>query len=159
MEECLFCKIVAGQIPAEKVYEDSDVIAFLDINPRNPGHTLVIPKKHFSDLLEMDDEYAMKLFVAVKRIAKAIKDGIKADGISISQSNGRAAGQVVNHMHVHVIPRFFNEGPVGLESILPTKKIDQGSMKNISNILKEAISKVSEVSKPASEKKEMEFEF
>ena len=130
-KECLFCRIVKGEIPAKKVYEDSDTFAFLDINPRNPGHTLVIPKKHYENLLEMPDKDAASLIQSVKKIAAMAMNGMKAQGVSISISNGQAAGQIVAHAHFHVIPRFLNEGPVGLESILPTKKMTEEMMDQV----------------------------
>ncbi len=122
-EECLFCKIAMGEFPSQKVYEDAEHMAFLDINPRNPGHTLVIPRKHYETILEMPDGEASDLFRLVKKMAIAVKKGMSADGISIGQSNERAAGQVIPHVHFHVIPRFASEGPPGLESMLPTKKL------------------------------------
>ena len=123
MEECLFCRIAEGEIPAQKVYEDSEHIAFLDINPRNPGHTLVMPKKHYETIMQMPDHEAADIFKVVRKMAVAVKKGMKADGVSIGQSNERAAGQVIPHVHFHVIPRFLSEGPPGLESMLPTKKL------------------------------------
>jgi histidine triad (HIT) family protein len=138
MEQCLFCGIVAGKIPAKKVYEDDHVIGFLDINPRNPGHTLVIPKKHFETVLDMPEKEVGKLFESVQKVAVMVKNGTNSQGISIGQSNGQAAGQVVRHVHVHVIPRFANEGPVGLEGILPSKKIDDVSMDRIVESIKSA---------------------
>lgn len=125
MEECIFCKIAMGEISSQKVYEDENFLAFLDINPRNPGHTLVIPKKHYETILEIPDSEAGELFKVVKRIAIAVKKAMQADGISIGQSNERAAGQVIPHVHFHVIPRFLSESPPGLESILPTKKLSK----------------------------------
>ncbi len=122
-ENCLFCKIIKKEIPAEIVYEDSATLAFLDINPRNPGHLLIIPKSHYGDIFGMPDSELSSLICTVKRMAIAAKEGMKADGVSISQSNGAAAGQVITHMHFHVIPRFETEGPQGLEAILPTKKM------------------------------------
>lgn len=136
MEECLFCKIVMGEIPSEKVYEDSEVIAFLDINPRNPGHTLVVPKKHYETILEMPENEAAELFKLVKKMAVAVKKGMKADGISIGQSNERAAGQVIPHVHFHVIPRFLSEGPPGLESMLPTKKMTKEMLDKTTEVIK-----------------------
>jgi histidine triad (HIT) family protein len=136
--QCLFCGIVAGKIPAKKVYEDDHSIGFLDINPRNPGHTLVIPKKHAETLLDMSEKDAGKLFESVQKVAAMVKNGTNSQGLSIGQSNGQAAGQVVRHVHVHVIPRFANEGPVGLEGILPSKKIDDGSMDKIAMSIKSA---------------------
>jgi len=138
MDQCLFCGIVAGKIPCKKVYEDDHSIGFLDINPRNPGHTLVIPKKHFETILDMPEKEAGKLFESVQKVAVMVKNGTNSQGISIGQSNGQAAGQVVRHVHVHVIPRFANEGPVGLEGILPSKKIDDVSMDRIVESIKSA---------------------
>jgi histidine triad (HIT) family protein len=128
MEQCMFCGIAGGKIPAKKVFEDDVCVAFLDIHPRNPGHTLVIPKKHYEDLFAMPEAEAGSLFQGVKKVAEAARSGTKAEGVSISQSNGKAAGQIVPHLHFHVIPRFMNEGPVGLESMLPGKRMDDASM-------------------------------
>jgi len=135
-EQCLFCGIAAGKIPAKKVYEDAKIIAFLDINPRNPGHTLVVPKKHYGTLLNMPDKEALDLFAIVKKIAGQIKTAIKADGISIGQSNGVAAGQLVQHVYFHVIPRFMNEGPIGLEGILQVKKMDDKMLDQVADAIK-----------------------
>ena len=121
-EECIFCKIVKGEIPAFKVYEDSKTLAFLDINPRNPGHTLIIPKSHHETILTVSEDEGTVLFSAVKKVSIALKNGLKADGLSILQNNGEAAGQVVSHLHFHVIPRFNSERPVALEALLPVKK-------------------------------------
>ena len=98
MVECVFCGIAKGAIPSKKVYEDNSVIAVLDINPRNPGHTLVVPKKHYETIMEMPDNEAQTLFAAVKKMASVIKKATNADGVSISQSNGRAAGQIIPHV-------------------------------------------------------------
>ena len=136
MVECVFCGIAKGAIPSKKVYEDNSVIAVLDINPRNPGHTLVVPKKHYETIMEMPDNEAQTLFAAVKKMASVIKKATNADGVSISQSNGRAAGQIIPHVHFHVIPRFMNEGPVGLESILPSKRLDEQTMNKLVESIK-----------------------
>jgi len=129
--ECLFCKMVKGEIPVKKVYEDSVSLAFLDINPRNPGHTLVIPKEHYETLLDMPDDEAGEYFKSVKKVAALVKNGVNAQGLSISSSNGQAAGQVVAHQHFHIIPRFATEGPVGLEGILTAKRLDDKTMDQI----------------------------
>lgn len=105
MDDCIFCKIASGEIPSHKVYEDSDVFAFLDAKPINPGHTLVIPKEHYKDLYETPDEILKKLSVAVKKVALSVKKGLSPDGINIGMNNEPAAGQVVFHAHIHVIPR------------------------------------------------------
>ncbi len=145
--ECLFCRIVKGDIPAKKVYEDDVSFAFLDINPRNPGHTLVIPKKHYETLLDMPEKEAGRLFESVRRIAGMVMNGMNAQGISIAQSNGKAAGQVVAHAHFHVIPRFLTEGPVSLEGMLQVKKMDEKTLDKIVEAISGASAKA--VQKPA----------
>ncbi|MBI4176215.1 MAG: HIT family protein [Candidatus Aenigmarchaeota archaeon] len=135
-EECIFCKIMKGQIPAKKVYEDEKVIAFLDINPRNPGHTLVVPKGHYETIMDMSTGDAGKVFERVRMLAVAVKGSMSADGISISQSNGKSAGQVVPHVHFHIIPRYNSEGPVGLEGMLPVKRLDDKAMDKIVDAIK-----------------------
>ncbi len=106
---CIFCKIINGEIPSYKVYEDTDFLAFLDISQAEIGHTLVVPKKHFDNFLEMDDKTAEKLIVLVKKLALKIKKATNASGINILNNNGAAAGQSVNHVHFHIIPRYEND--------------------------------------------------
>lgn len=137
-KQCLFCRIVKGEIPAQKVYEDTETLAFLDINPRNPGHTLVIPKKHIETLMELPDRDIAAYFAAVKRVAVQVKEGTNAHGLSICQNNGSAAGQVVAHLHFHLIPRFLNEGPPALEALLPVKKMDQEALDQVAAQVKSA---------------------
>src|SRR3990172_2121946 len=109
MNDCVFCKIVKGEIPSRKVYDDQDVIAFLDINPSNPGHTLVVPKKHAETIIDADDKSLEKAIIVAKLIAKRIKDNMGSVGLNVLQNNGRFAGQIVNHVHFHVMPRFPND--------------------------------------------------
>lgn len=109
-QECIFCQIVKGTIPSSKVYEDEEVLAFLDIGPVVKGHTLVIPKSHHNPMMETPAEVLCKVITIAQRIARAQTRGLQADGISLSQANGRAAGQVVPHIHFHVIPRFEADG-------------------------------------------------
>jgi histidine triad (HIT) family protein len=103
-ENCVFCKIVSGKLPAYKVYEDDEYLAFLDINPFSAGHTLVCPKKHGETLWDMDDHEIAGVFKIASKVSKGIVAAMKADGFRIMQNNGEAANQVVAHMHVHVIP-------------------------------------------------------
>lgn len=110
MNECLFCKIVAGKIPSAKVYEDDHFLAFLDITPIHKGHTLLIPKEHYRDTLETPDELLALLSPAMKKVARAVKNATHADGINMYINNDRAAGQVIFHTHVHLIPRFEDDG-------------------------------------------------
>src|SRR3989338_4257244 len=137
-EECIFCAIVAGKIPSIKVYEDSQHLAFLDINPRNPGHTIVIPKRHYEAILELPEPEAGKLFEVVKRLSVNVKNGTNADGISIMQNNYRAAGQTIPHVYFNIIPRFNAEGPPALETILPVKKMPEDMLKKLADSIKAA---------------------
>jgi histidine triad (HIT) family protein len=107
---CVFCKIVAGKIPSTKVYENDEVLAFVDIGPIVKGHILVIPKEHFDPLTALPPALLARVAEAVQRIAKAQFSALKADGVNVFQANGAAAGQVVPHVHFHVIPRFNDDG-------------------------------------------------
>lgn len=161
-KDCLFCKIVRGEIPSKKVYEDGSSFAFLDINPRNPGHTIVIPKKHAETVLDMDEGAAGNLFQSVLKVSKMVMNGTQAQGISIAQSNGKAAGQVIAHAHFHVIPRFLNEGPPGLESMLPSKRLDDQTLDKIAGAIKGTGGKAAPAQKGEPKKKEKDeisFEF
>jgi histidine triad (HIT) family protein len=107
--ECIFCKIANGELPSTKVYEDEDTLAFLDIGPVVKGHTLVIPKKHYDPITKTPAEVLSKLIRIVQHIAIAQTNGLKADGINVAQANGSIAGQIIPHIHFHVIPRFKND--------------------------------------------------
>ena len=106
MENCIFCKIISGEIPSTTVYEDDDVKAILDVNPAARGHVIVLPKKHAADVFSLPDEDLSKAICVAKKIAVALKEAYKCDGVNILQNNGEAAGQTVFHLHIHVIPRF-----------------------------------------------------
>jgi histidine triad (HIT) family protein len=120
-EDCLFCKIISGKIPSNKVYEDDAVFAFLDIYPASEGHTLVAPKKHFSNFTDMNAEDVASLFEAARKITDAVEKAFSADGSNIGINNGEAAGQEVLHVHVHVIPRKKGDGGRGIKSIVWTE--------------------------------------
>ncbi|BFT95241.1 MAG: HIT family protein [Minisyncoccus archaeiphilus] len=105
MENCIFCKIIRGEIPCYKVYESRDVLAFLDINPINRGHVLVIPKEHYKDVFEIKEDLLVEVVKVSKMIATRLKDFYLADGVDIFQANGEAGEQTVFHYHMHVIPR------------------------------------------------------
>lgn len=109
-EECLFCKIIAGEIPSTAVYEDEDFKAILDVNPAARGHVIIIPKKHASNIYELEDEDAAKVFPIAKKIASALQKTYGCDGVNVLQNNGEAAGQTVFHLHVHVVPRYYGDG-------------------------------------------------
>jgi histidine triad (HIT) family protein len=104
MSECVFCQIIQKQIPASIIYEDEQVVAFLSSRPVNEGHTLVVPKKHYENIFDITEKETAYLFIIVKRISQAVKDAMRVDGIRIVQNSGEAAGQVIFHLHVHIIP-------------------------------------------------------
>jgi histidine triad (HIT) family protein len=106
MQDCVFCRIVAGELPASIVHEDDASVAFMDIGCVNPGHTLVVVKPHVESLVELDEALAGAVFRAVARVAKAVKAAFGPPGLSVYQANGQAAGQTVFHIHVHVVPRW-----------------------------------------------------
>jgi len=110
MQECVFCKIIRGELPSVKIYEDGNALVFMDIGPIVKGHLLVIPKEHYADLAATPTAVLAELMGVVRKIAAAQKKALRADGINVMQSNGRAAGQVVDHIHFHVIPRFASDG-------------------------------------------------
>ena len=109
MENCIFCKIINKEIPASVIYEDADTLAFLDISPVNLGHTLVIPKKHFKNILETPEDVMAHMMKIVKKVSHGL-EALKPDGINIKMNNREAAGQDVFHSHIHIIPRFTGDG-------------------------------------------------
>lgn len=109
-KECIFCKIIQGEISAIKVYEDAEILAFMDIRPNHKGHTLVIPKDHIENIYGMTAEISARLMIAVQKIAVAVKNAVDADGINISMNNESAAGQIIWHAHMHIIPRYNEDG-------------------------------------------------
>lgn len=131
MEECIFCKIVKGEIPSYKVYEDENFLAFLDINPLNPGHTLVIPKKHYRWV--WDVENVGEYFEVVRKIAKKLQRAYKIDFVVSG-----IAGNDVGHAHTHVIPRFESDGHGGWLDPKQIKKMSPDEMKQIVDKLKNA---------------------
>ncbi|MEK6897455.1 MAG: HIT family protein [Nanoarchaeota archaeon] len=116
MENCIFCKIVAGEIPSVKIWEDEDFLAFLDINPVNYGHALLIPKKHHEKMEDVSEDILKKIFVKAKILMEKIKRGTEANYVTLS-----VVGLDVPHFHIHLIPRYFNDG---LATFWPTKKYE-----------------------------------
>ena len=110
--DCIFCKIINGDIPSFTVYEDDTFKVILDRFPAAPGHMLIIPKEHYSDMFELPDEVAAKLYPLAKKLATKVKAVTEADGINIVQNNGEAAGQTVHHFHLHIVPRKAGDGLV-----------------------------------------------
>jgi histidine triad (HIT) family protein len=125
--DCLFCKIAAKTIPAKIVYEDDHAIAFLDVMPRAPGHTMVVPKYHEPTLIALPADEVGPLFLAVKKTAEMLMTGLRPDGITIGANQGRASGQVVDHLHVHLLPRWQNDGGGSVQSVvgnIPKESLD-----------------------------------
>ena len=110
MTDCVFCKIRDGQIPSLKIYEDDRTLAFMDIHPLNSGHCLVIPKAHAATLFEVEPDDLQAAIATAQRVALAIREGLGPDGLNMLQANGAAAFQSVPHFHLHLIPRWANDG-------------------------------------------------
>ncbi|MDD5071211.1 MAG: HIT family protein [Patescibacteria group bacterium] len=108
--DCIFCKIISGEIPCYKVYEDKDTLAFLDIAPVNPGHTLIVPKKHYANIEEIPEGESAEVMAAIKKVGKAMKDGLGAEGYNVMENNDPVAGQIIPHLHFHIIPRKPGDG-------------------------------------------------
>jgi histidine triad (HIT) family protein len=127
--ECIFCKIVSGEIPAVKVLDEELVVAFMDINPSSKGHMLVVPKNHAENIFEIPESDLATLIKAVKKCAVAAKDVLRAEGVTILQLNGKASDQIVPHLHIHVIPRWENDG-----LSVSTWEMKPGDMEEIQDI-------------------------
>lgn len=132
-ESCVFCKIVSREIPASIVYEDAQVLAFLDIRPLSEGHTLVIPKEHYETIFDIPEDLLGQVHKVTKKVATAIKAGIQADGVAIIQQNGKAANQDIFHLHVHIIPRVEGQNlpHYNNTTIASREKLDQVAKKII----------------------------
>ena len=109
-DSCIFCKIAGGEIPSSTVYEDDDFKVILDLSPATKGHALVLPKKHFRNIFDIDDAVASRLFVVAGKVARAMKESLNCEGINIVQNNEAIAGQTVFHFHLHIIPRYKDDG-------------------------------------------------
>ena len=135
MENCIFCQIINGEIPSSKVYEDDNVVAFLDLHPTNPGHTLVVPKIHCDALLDCAPEVLSHMTRAAQKVASAVVKATGADGFNLGVNNGRAAGQIIFHLHMHVIPRKVDDGlrPWGHKDYVA------GEMENIAEKIKKEL--------------------
>lgn len=127
--DCIFCKIINKEIPNYTVYEDATVLAFLDIFPHAVGHTVVIPKVHVHDLTEAGDELIGSLFVAVKKVQERLENVLKPNGFNVGWNHGEAGGQAVPHLHIHILPRYTNDGGGSIHSI--NKKIENPDVKAV----------------------------
>ena len=133
---CIFCEIVRGHAEADILFEDEKVISFLDINPLNFGHTLVIPKKHYENFYDVSSEDLNSVINVAQIVSNGIKESLNTDGINIVVNNGKAAGQSVFHFHLHIIPRFYNDD---ITPKLQLKKYDQKNKKEFAEKIKAAL--------------------
>lgn len=109
-ENCIFCKIANGEIPSKTIYEDNDFRVILDLGPATKGHALILPKEHSANLFELPEETACKAMKLAKKLGEQMVTNLKADGLNIVQNNGETAGQTVKHFHLHLIPRYKDDG-------------------------------------------------
>lgn len=137
MSDCLFCKIINGDIPSTKVYEDEHVYAFMDIMPLTKGHTLLIPKQHCQDLFEMPEDVAANLYKAAPKVANAIKKAFNPAGMNTVNNNGAFAGQTVFHYHLHLIPRY--DETDGLNVAWNSKKLDMADIASYGEEIKKQL--------------------
>lgn len=136
MDNCIFCKIVAGEIPSTKVFEDSDILAFMDINPNNKGHTLVITKDHYKTFNDIPVDLLTKLIKKIQDVTAAVTEATSCHGFNILMNNNKAAGQLVPHVHFHVVPRFDKDGVV---PAWKTIKYDEGEMEEYANSIRKRL--------------------
>lgn len=128
MEDCIFCKIVKGEIPSHKVYENGKTLAFLDINPINVGHTLVVPKNHVSKITLAEEDDLLALTKALKKVIKGIEGSLRVDNLNVFVNQGRGAGQLVPHLHYHIVPRYKGDG---VKFVIPQKKVSEEEFKDL----------------------------
>lgn len=135
MDDCIFCKIISGEFPCAKVYENDDVVAFLDIHPTSPGHTLVVAKMHCNNILDCRPDTLAGMIKAAQKIAPAVVKAAGADGFNLGVNNGRSAGQIIFHLHMHIIPRKMDDGlrPWG------HKNYEAGEMESMAEVIRNAL--------------------
>ena len=144
-KNCIFCKIIAGEIPSYTVYEDDVVKAFLDISQVTPGHTLVVPKKHVKDIFAYDDELAAQVFARIPKIAKAIKNSNpKIKGMNICNNNGEIAYQSVFHSHIHLLPRYSKDDGFSMTFTDNTNKYNSEQLKDIQKSIQKQLGDINE---------------
>jgi len=124
MSECIFCKIIKGEIPCYKVHEDKNSLAFLDIKPHSKGHTVVIPKQHGETASDFTETYFTEFFSSVKKTMEILQNKLNPDGFNVGWNNGSTAGQVVPHLHIHIFPRYDGDGGGSMHSIINNPQID-----------------------------------
>lgn len=159
MEECIFCKIARGEIPSEKIYEDDDFLAFLDVNPRSEGHSLIIPKQHAVTLVDFPFDKIEGLFKVVQLVSKISLSKLGAKGFTIGSNNGVVSGQVVPHLHVHIIPRYDegSEKNYGFEAAFPVKEELKNKIKETASKMRTSVETKEPVKEEKEEKKDWRF--
>ena len=135
MDNCIFCKIANGEIPAATLYEDEDFRVILDLGPASKGHALILPKAHAANIYELSDEMAAKAMILAKKMATAMTEALKCDGFNIVQNNGECAGQTVFHFHMHLIPRYKEDKNDDILKYTPLELSDD-EMKEILDMIK-----------------------
>ncbi|MBN1331803.1 HIT family protein [Candidatus Dojkabacteria bacterium] len=143
-QDCIFCKIVKGEIPSYKIYEDSDFVAILDAFPAYKGHSLIIPKEHYQDIFDLPESLAGKAMIVGKKIAAALENSLNADGYNFVQNNREFSGQVVMHYHLHVIPRYKAMSPEGVKYAVhggSRYKPTEEEFEKVSAMIKKALKK------------------
>ena len=128
MEDCIFCKIVRGEIPSHKIIEDDQTYSFLDISPLNPGHALVVPKEHQATFFDMPAESLNACFLMAQRVGAAVMKTVEAAGMNLLINNYRAAGQLIHHVHIHLIPRYKRDGVL---TEWPSKSYGEGEAQKL----------------------------
>jgi histidine triad (HIT) family protein len=136
MKDCIFCKIVNKEIPSTKVYEDEKILSFMDINPNNKGHCLVITKKHYETLNDIPENELKELILIVQKVSKAVVNATSCHGFNVVMNNKKASGQLVPHVHFHVIPRFDNDNVMGKWK---TTKYNEHELEEYGNAIKKKI--------------------
>lgn len=129
---CIFCKIANGEIPSKSIYEDDEFKVILDLGPATKGHALILPKAHAADLFELPEETAANAMVLAKKLGKQMKENLHADGLNLVQNNGEAAGQTVKHFHLHLIPRYKDDGQ---HILWNPREASQEELEEIKNII------------------------
>jgi histidine triad (HIT) family protein len=135
--DCIFCKIVKGEIPSKKIFEDEKVFVFLDIKPMAKGHCLIIPKQHFENIFDAPEEILKEVIFATKKVVSLLQKSLGVDGVNIFNNNGKTAEQSIFHLHFHILPRYENDGLSILNWMLEkTKEVDQEELKKLAEQIK-----------------------
>ncbi|MDI6734278.1 MAG: HIT family protein [Patescibacteria group bacterium] len=133
MTDCSFCRIVKKEIPVQIIYEDSDALAILDIHPRAPGHTMILSKIHTETILGYPEKQGGNLFNSIKKVTAIINEALKPDGFTIGINHGKSAGQAIEHLHIHIIPRWNNDGGSSIHGVVDNRS--NSNLEEIKNLI------------------------